>query len=317
VSTAVEVVPFRPRAGRSPFSLFWERFKQDQAAVVASGVVLLLVLVGIAGGPIARSVSGHSPNTPYSNATNDFGVPVGPSSTFYFGADADGRDLFVRTMYGTRTALEVGLAATALSVLIGVALGLVAGFNGGWIDTALSRLGDVMLALPQLVIAIGIVAACSISKNGCLKGLIQPGIPIVIAVITLFSWSYVARLIRGYTISLRERDFVEAARSLGASNLRIVRKEILPNLVGPVIVYATLLIPTNILFEAALTFLGLGVPPDQSSWGQALSEASSGGLFQTAWWMVVFPGLALVITTLAFNLLGDGLSDALDVRTDR
>jgi peptide/nickel transport system permease protein len=302
---------------RSPFGLFWERFQQDKAALVAAGVVGLLIMIAIAGGPVAASVTGHSPNSPYPNATNDFGVPIGPSSSFPFGADADGRDLFVRTMYGTRTALEVGLAATGLSVLIGVVIGLLAGFNPGWLDTGLSRLGDVMLALPQLVIAIGIVATCSISKNGCVSGLIQPGIPIVIAVITLFSWSYVARLIRGYTIGLRERDFIEAARSLGASNWRIVRREVLPNLVGPVIVYATLLIPTNILFEAALTFLGLGVPPDQSSWGQALSEASSGGLFQTAWWMVVFPGLALVITTLAFNLLGDGLSDALDVRTDR
>jgi peptide/nickel transport system permease protein len=220
-------------------------------------------------------------------------------------------------MYGTRTALEVGLAATALSVLIGLAVGLAAGYFGGIIDTALSRIADVMLALPQLVIAVGIVAACSTSKQGCLGGLIQPGIPIVIAVITIFSWSYIARLIRGYTISLREKDFVEAARSVGAGNWRILLSEILPNLVGPLIVYATLLIPTNILFEAALTFLGLGVPPSTSSWGQTLSEASNGGLYQTAWWMVVFPGMALVITTLAFNLLGDGLSDALDVRADR
>jgi peptide/nickel transport system permease protein len=280
-------------------------------------VVILLVFIAIAGGPIAQSVTGHGQNAVLESGQNDFGIPVGPSHTFWFGAEGPGRDLFVRTMYGTRTALEVGLAATALSVLIGLAVGLAAGYFGGIIDTALSRIADVMLALPQLVIAVGIVAACSTSKQGCLGGLIQPGIPIVIAVITIFSWSYIARLIRGYTISLREKDFVEAARSVGAGNWRILLSEILPNLVGPLIVYATLLIPTNILFEAALTFLGLGVPPSTSSWGQTLSEASNGGLYQTAWWMVVFPGMALVITTLAFNLLGDGLSDALDVRADR
>jgi peptide/nickel transport system permease protein len=317
LTAAAEAIGVVARPTKSPARLFWDRFKEDRAALIAGGVAILLVFLAIAGGPIAEAITGHGPNTVYQDAQNEFGVPVGPSSTYWFGADAEGRDLFVRTMYGARTALVVGLVATAFSVLIGTAAGLTAGYFGGATDTVLSRFGDVMLALPQLVIAIGIVAACSVSKNGCLHGLIQPGIPIVIVVITLFSWSYIARLIRGYTISLREREFVEAARGLGATNRRIIAKEILPNLLGPLIVYSTLLIPTNILFEAALTFLGLGVPFNISSWGQALSEASSGGLYQTAWWMVVFPGLALVITTLAFNLLGDGLSDALDVRTDR
>src|SRR4051812_49268550 len=162
--------------------------------------------------------------------TDDYGVPKGPNRDFWFGsADSAGRDLFVRTMYGARTSLVVGIVASGLAVLIGLVIGLFAGFFGGWIDTGLSRTADVMLAVPQLLIAIGIVAACSTGPNGCVGGLIQPGIPIVIAVITFFSWSYIARIVRGFTLSLREKEFVESARSLGASNLRIVRSEILPN----------------------------------------------------------------------------------------
>jgi peptide/nickel transport system permease protein len=247
--------------------------------------------------------------------TDDFGVPRGPTSQFWFGADPSGRDLFVRTMYGARTSLIVGVVASGLAVLIGLVVGLIAGYFGGIVDTALSRTADVMLAVPQLLIGIGIVAACSTTANGCLGGLIQPGVPIVIAVITFFSWSYIARIVRGFTLSLREKEFVEAARAVGASNLRILATEIVPNLGGPLIVYSTLLIPTNILFEAALSYLGLGVPPDQASWGSILSDAS--GYYDVAWWLMVFPGGALILTTLAFNLLGDGLRDALDVRSER
>ena len=302
-------------AGKSPKRLFWERFRQDKAALVGAGVVVVLIVIAIAGGPVAASVTGHGQNATYETMTDEFGVPKGPNSHFYFGVDSSGRDLFVRRMYGARTSLVVGVVASAFAVLIGLVVGLLAGYFGGWIDTLLSRTADVMLAVPQLLIAIGIVAACSTTKEGCVAGLVQPGLPIVIAVITFFSWSYIARIVRGFTLSLREKEFVESARSLGASNMRILATEILPNLVGPLIVYSTLLIPTNILFEAALSYLGLGVPPDQASWGQILSEAS--GLYDVAWWLMVFPGAALILTTLAFNLLGDGLRDALDVRSER
>jgi ABC-type dipeptide/oligopeptide/nickel transport system permease subunit len=302
-------------SGKSPKRLFWERFRQDKAALVGAGVVLVLIVIAIAGGPVAAHVTGHGQNATYENMTDEFGVPKGPNSQFYFGVDSSGRDLFVRTMYGARTSLVVGVVASAFAVLIGLVVGLLAGYFGGWIDTLLSRTADVMLAVPQLLIAIGIVAACSTTKEGCVAGLVQPGLPIVIAVITFFSWSYIARIVRGFTLSLREKEFVESARSLGASNVRILATEILPNLVGPLIVYSTLLIPTNILFEAALSYLGLGVPPDQASWGQILSEAS--GYYDVAWWLMVFPGAALILTTLAFNLLGDGLRDALDVRSER
>jgi len=282
---------------------------------VGGVVIILLIFIAFFGGPIAADITGHPQNTTYNEMTDEFGVPKGPNSQFWFGADAAGRDLFVRTMYGARTSLFVGIVASGFAVLIGLVVGLAAGFFGGWTDTLLSRAADVLLAVPQILIAVGIVAACSTTKDGCLGGLIQPGLTVVIAVITLFSWSYIARIVRGYTLSLREKEFVESARAAGASNVRILRSEVLPNLVGPIIVYSTLLIPGNILFEAALSYLGLGVPPDEASWGSILTDASQ--LYDVAWWLMLFPGGFLIITTLAFNLLGDGLRDAFDVRAER
>jgi peptide/nickel transport system permease protein len=301
---------------RSAGRLFWMRFKEDKAAVSAATVIFLLILIAIFGGPLAAWITGHPSIQAYNNTMLDqFGVPKGPNSQFWFGADGAGRDLFVRTMYGARTSLFVGVAASFIAVAVGLVVGLTAGFFGGWTDTGLSRAGDVMLALPSLLISIGIVAACNSSPNGCLGGTIQQGLRVVIAVIALFTWPYMARIVRGFTLSLREKEFVEASRSLGASNLRIIWREILPNLIGPIIVYTTLLIPQNILFEAALSYLGLGVNGDVASWGGLLNDAQT--YYDVAWWLMLFPGAFLVLTTLAFNLLGDGLRDALDVRADR
>jgi len=300
---------------KSPSQLFWARLRQDKAALAGGVVIILLILIAIFGGPLAQHFTGHPQNSTYDSMTDEFGVPKGPNSQFWFGADSAGRDLFVRTMYGARTSLFVGIVATGFALFIGLVVGLLAGFFGGFIDTVLSRFADVLLAVPQILIAVGVVAACSTSKQGCLGGLLQPGLPVVIAVITVFSWSYIARIVRGYTLSLREKEFVEASRSLGATNLRILASEMLPNLIGPLVVYATLLIPTNILFEAALSYLGLGVPPNEASWGSILNDAS--GYYDVAWWLMLFPGAFLIITTLAFNLLGDGLRDAFDVRSER
>jgi peptide/nickel transport system permease protein len=301
---------------RSAGRLFWERFSEDKAAIFAAAVIIVLILIAIFGGPLAAWITGHPSIQAYNDKMLDaFGVPKGPNSQFWFGADGAGRDLFVRTMYGARTSLFVGVAASAIAVTVGMVVGLTAGFFGGWVDMALSRVGDVMLAMPQLLIAIGIVAACNSSRNGCLGGLIQQGLRVVIAVIAFFTWPYIARIVRGFTLSLREKEFVEASRSLGASNLRILFREILPNLIGPLIVYTTLLIPQNILFEAALSYLGLGVNGDVASWGGLLNDAQT--YYDVAWWLMLFPGMFLVVTTLAFNLLGDGLRDALDVRAER
>jgi ABC-type dipeptide/oligopeptide/nickel transport system permease subunit len=315
VTTAQAVLEVAVPESRSPRQQFWLRFKEDKAAVTGGIVVILLVTIAIFGGPLAEHVTGHPKNEPYSTMTDDYGIPRGPNSQFWFGADAAGRDLFVRTMYGARTSLLVGIVASGLAVLIGMTIGLLAGFFGSWTDATLSRGADVMLAVPQLLISIGIVASCSTTKQGCLHGTVKPGLGLVILVIVLFSWPYVARVVRGNTLSLKEKEFVEASRSIGAGNLRIIAGDVLPNLLAPIIVLATLLVPQSILFEAALSYLGLGVPPDQASWGQILADAS--GLYDVAWWLMVFPGAFLVLTTLAFNLLGDGLRDALDVRTDR
>ena len=303
-------------ASRSAFQLFWARFREDKVALFGGIVIVLLIFIAIFGGPIAQRVTGHPNQTAYPSIMEDeFGIPLGPNNDFWFGADGNGRDLFVRTMYGARTSLLVGLVATGIAVLIGLVVGLAAGYFRGWGDTVLSRSADVMLSLPQLLISIGIVAACSTTKEGCLGGIVQPGIRLVVAVIALFTWPYIARVVRSYTVSLREREFVEASRSLGASHLRIIFREVLPNLLGPLVVFTTLLIPQAILFEAALSYLGLGVPQNTASWGGLLNQASA--YYDVAWWLMLFPGLFLVVTVLAFNLLGDGLRDALDVRADR
>jgi peptide/nickel transport system permease protein len=319
VAGAAEVHPetvAAPVEGRSPRQIFWMRFRQDRAALAGGIVVIVLLLLAIFAGVIS-GIIGHPPNEPYDAMLDDFGIPKGPSSSFWFGADGSGRDLFVRVLYGARTSLLVAFIATTISMTVGVTVGVIAGYYRGWVDTLISRSSDVVLALPQLLLAIGIAAACGATPQGCINGLVQPGLSLVIFVISAFTWPYIARIVRSTTLSLREKEFVEAARSLGASNTRIIFREILPNLVAPITIWATLLIPSNILFEAALSFLGLGVPVTTASWGSALSEASDGGLYRDAPWMMIFPGIFLVMTTLAFNLLGDGLRDALDPRTER
>jgi len=305
--------------GQSPWQLFVMRFRKDKVAIGALGFLVLLILAALFAPVIAQRVVHHGPNDLYIHdpvkMVNEFGLPLGPNQQFWFGADRSGRDLFVRVLYGARTSLLVGVVATGFAVFVGVTLGLIAGYYGGWRDTLISRTTDIVLSFPLLLFAIGIVGACSASPEGCFGGLIKPGLQLVVFVIALFSWPNITRVVRGNMLSLREQEFVDANRSVGAGNLTIIFREMLPNLVAPIIVYSTLLIPSNIIFEAALSFLGLGVPQTVPSWGRQLSEAAA--VFRVAWWMMLFPGLFLVATTLGFNLVGDGLRDALDPRTGR
>lgn len=298
--------------GRSPRQLFWERLRRDRVALAAFGFIVFEILVAAFAPLIVRAFA-HPPNAQYPSALDPvFGTPTGPSRRFFFGVDPVGEDVFSRVLYGARVSLEVALIATALSVAIGVVLGMTAGYFRRWIDTLISRVIDITLAFPILLLALGIASACSLG-NGCVHGLVKPGLATVIAAIVVINWTYIGRIIRGQTLSLREREFVEAARALGAGHVRILFRELLPNLTAPIVVYATLVIPQNILLEAALSYLGVGVSPPQASWGQMIAEATP--IFNTAWWYFTFPGAALLLTVLAFNLLGDGVRDALDPRT--
>jgi peptide/nickel transport system permease protein len=304
--------------GKTPWQLFWARFKEDKLALLGVAFVIVLILLAFTA-PLFARFTGHGPNSlEFSRQmTDEFGIPKGPNFDlkFYFGADLVGRDLFVRVIYGTRTSLLVAVVATGISGAIGIVLGITAGYFRGPVDTIISRAIDLILSMPLILFAIGIVAACSVTQEGCIGGLVKPGLPLVIFIISIFSWPYIARIVRGNTLSIREKEFIEASRSLGASNRRIMFTEVLPNLVAPIIVYATLIIPSNILFEATLSFLGLGVPQSTPSWGRMLSDAAR--IFEFAPWIMIFPGVFLFFTTLAFNLLGDGLRDALDPRTGR
>ncbi|HET6741160.1 MAG TPA: ABC transporter permease [Kribbella sp.] len=307
MTAAIEMVDVvdEPKAieGRSPFSLALRRLRKDKVAMISLAVILLIVAMAILA-PVFTALTGHPPNEQYRDIglTPD-GLPRGPNGTFWFGTDDLGRDILVRIAYGARISLLVGVIATAITVAIGVVLGLAAGFLGGITDTILARLIDVVLSMPFLLVAIALVSVTG------------PSLSVTVLVIGCFSWASVARIVRGQVLSLREREFVEAARSLGASDRRIMFVDILPNVVAPVIVYTTLLIPVVIVVQATLSFLGLGLPPPTADWGGMISASQN--YYTTAWWFILFPGLALLITTLAFNLFGDGVRDAFDPRADR
>src|SRR6478752_5096704 len=249
---AAEELPPQARhiEGRSPWLLAWQRLRRDRVAMVSLVIIVLIILMAIFA-PVTTALTSHPPNEQYrETGLSADGLPLPPNSTFWLGTDDLGRDIFVRIAYGSRVSLLVGVAATLLTVIIGV-----------------------------------------------------------------FSWASVARIVRGQVLSLREREFVEAARSLGASDRRIMFVDIMPNILAPIIVYASLLIPVVIVVEATLSYLGLGLAPPTADWGGMISEAQN--YYTTSWWFVVFPGAALLLTTLAFNLLGDGIRDAFDPRSDR
>jgi len=301
--------------GRSLGRIAWARFRRDKVAMAGGVVIVLVVLVAIFA-PLITKVVGGPPNEYHDDLldpvlnlpTGSFG---GASADHPFGLEpVNGRDVFSRIVHGARISILVAFSATLLSVLIGVVLGMVAGYFGGWVDGLISRTMDVFLAFPLLLFAIAIGSSLQGEAFGLHGDTLR--ITVLIVVIGFFSWPYIARIVRGQTLSLREREFVEAARSLGATDRHIIFRELLPNLAGPILVYSTLLIPTNILFEAALSYLGVGVQQPTATWGGMLAQAVP--RYQDAPMFMFVPGIAIFVTVLAFNLLGDGLRDALDPR---
>jgi peptide/nickel transport system permease protein/oligopeptide transport system permease protein len=301
--------------GRSLGQIAWRRLRRDRVAMAGAATVLLLVLVAVLAPVIVRLLG--SPPNEFHQALIDPSLQTprgrfgGMSGDHLFGLEpVNGRDLFSRVVYGARISLLVAFLATLVSVLIGTFVGVVAGYFGGWVDAVASRVMDVFLAFPLLLFAIALVGVVPDESFGLRGDTLR--ITLLIFTIGFFGWPYIGRIVRGQTLSLREREFVEAARSLGARPRYIIVRELLPNLAAPVLVYSTLLIPTNILLEAALSFLGVGVRPPTATWGGMLADAVR--FYTIAPHFMIYPGLAIFVTVLAFNLFGDGLRDALDPR---
>jgi peptide/nickel transport system permease protein len=310
---------------RSYWNQVWRRFRRDKVAIGSGIFIIFLILVAAVGGPIAQAILGHGPNDIFFDGVDEDLLPVGPwtyvtdpstggETLFILGADGTlGRDEFLRLLYGARVSLEVAVLATLSTTIIGVLLGAIAGFYRGWIDTVISRVIEITMAFPALLFIIALAATIGERLNNVTFGIFDRGVITLLFVFTLFGWYYQARIVRSQVLALREKEFVEAARMIGASDWKIVRSHILPHLVAPVIVVSTLAVASYVLAEAGLSFLGLGIKLPTPSWGNLLSTAPE---FYTAQpWLMVWPGLAVLVTTLAFNLLGDGLRDAFDPRS--
>jgi peptide/nickel transport system permease protein len=271
----------------------WHRYRRNKGAVVGLGI-LALVLVMAASAPLLFPVS------PWEMTGAPFQRPFG--AEFPLGTDMLGRNVLSGIVHGARVSLMIGVVSTAVAVLLGVLLGALAGFHGGWIDDALMRFTEFFQTIPSFVFAVVLVA------------IFRPSISSIVAAIAIVSWPPIARLVRGEFLSLRSREFVQAAVVVGESNLRIIAAQILPNAVSPIVVTGSLMVASSILLESALSFLGLG-DPNMMSWGYMIGAARS--VIRNAWWMSTFPGIAIFLTVLAINLVGEGLNDALNPRLAR
>jgi peptide/nickel transport system permease protein len=270
---------------------FGEALVANRLAMTGLAIVAVLLLTAL----LAPVVSPHDPN-----AIDVEAILLPPGPGHLFGTDELGRDVLSRMIHGARISLQVGLVSAGLSTLIGVLLGALAGYYGRWVEGAIMRFVDMMLCFPTFFLILAVIA------------LLEPSIVNIMIVIGLTSWMGVARLVRAELLSLKEREYILAARSLGASDARIIFRHLLPNAMAPVLVAATLGVAGAILTESGLSFLGLGVQPPDASWGNILSQGKAN--IEIAWWLSLFPGLAILVTVLGYNLLGEGIRDALDPR---
>ena len=320
----------QPVKARGYWELVWIRFKRDKVAIAGGVFIIILLLIAFIGASVASRILGHGPNQPFPEGLDQNLLPVDPWTTVseapYIGAQGDfgttlfvlggdgqvGRDLFLRLLYGAQTSLEVAILATLFSVTIGVIMGLMAGYFRGWVDTIVSRLTEIVMAFPALLFIIAIAATVGERLNTVTFGVLAPGVFTLVLIFSLFGWFYPARIIRGQVLSLREKEFIEAARMTGAGDGRIMISHLLPHLVAPIIVYSTLIVANNIIAEAGLSFLGVGVQPPTPSWGVILAEGFE--RVREAPWPVLDTGLALMLATLGFTLLGETLRDVVDPR---
>jgi peptide/nickel transport system permease protein len=304
----------------------WRRFRRDRVALASICFLVFVVLICYPGATIAEKIIGHSPDDPFPDGIDDGLIPVGPWHEVYnpftgqqdilvLGAsDTLGRDEFLRLLYGGRVSLQVAVLATIGAMFIGTVLGAAAGYYRGWIDTIVSRLTEITMAFPALLFIIAMASTVgSRLDNITFGGVLGKGVLTLVLVFWVFGWFYPARIMRAKVLSLREKEFVEAALMTGASDWRIIRSHLMPHLAAPIIVYSTLVVASYILAEAALSFLGVGIKLPTASWGNLLSSAPE--FYTSQPWLMLWPGLAVVFTTLAFNLLGDGLRDAFDPRS--
>ena len=304
----------------------WRRFRRDRVALASICFLVFVVLICYPGATIAEKIIGHSPDDPFPDGIDDGLIPVGPWHEVYnpftgqqdilvLGAsDTLGRDEFLRLLYGGRVSLQVAVLATIGAMFIGTVLGAAAGYYRGWIDTVVSRLTEITMAFPALLFIIAMASTVgSRLDNITFGGVLGKGVLTLVLVFWVFGWFYPARIMRAKVLSLREKEFVEAALMTGASDWRIIRSHLMPHLAAPIIVYSTLVVASYILAEAALSFLGVGIKLPTASWGNLLSSAPE--FYTSQPWLMLWPGLAVVFTTLAFNLLGDGLRDAFDPRS--
>jgi peptide/nickel transport system permease protein len=272
----------------------WRRLRRDRAALVGGVLVLTLAAAAL----LAPLIAPFDPNVRFRDGLSDVGQPMPPGGRFLLGTDALGRDLLSRLIWGGQLSLVIGVAANALAVALGLLLGATAGHVQGLVGQVIMRTVDVMMSFPPLLLAVALAAV------------LRPSVGVVIVVIALTYWIYLARIVYGQTLSLREKEFVEAARAVGANQVTIIVRHLLPHLASVAIVYATLGIASTVLTEASLSYLGIGVRPPTASWGSLIREGQQ--YYRAAPWLILFPGLALTLAVMGFNLLGDGLRDALD-----